>query len=121
MADAGCEGEHRCHICGRAGPEGAGNFNGSCTLARFATGDAVGATLVAPTFPCGPFGGIERSASRALPSLLPKLWVPDVNGSHEPHELQAVLISDKRVMRQFGVQGRLSRHALAQASHVPRR
>jgi hypothetical protein len=88
------------HVGGRTGAEGARNFHGGASLTTFRQRDGIGASLVRQRLPRCPFGSIERSASRAFPSLLPKLRIPDAHASNELHQLQRKLEANEFVMRE---------------------
>jgi len=97
-------------------PEGAGDFDCRAGFAALRESDGEDARLVRDGLPSSPFGSIQRGASRALSSLLPKLSISDANPGHPLNQRQRELIGDELVMRQ-----RLRRFRERHASNTRRR
>ena len=84
---------------GEHAPRRTGDFDCRARFAALREGDGENARLVRDGLPSGPFGGVERGASRALSSLLPKLSIADANPRHALNQRQRELVSDELVMR----------------------
>jgi hypothetical protein len=88
------------NVLSTACAECTGDLDGSASLAALCERDGICARFIRETLPRGTFGSIQRGASRALTSLLPKLRISDANATDELHELERELICDEFVVRQ---------------------
>ena len=62
------------------------DLDGGARFAALRESNGKDARLVRDGLPSGPFGSIERGASRALSSLLPKLRIANANPRHALNE-----------------------------------